>query len=90
MEIRIAEAREPEPSITLLATIPVGTDDGRRLAGLVIDQLCSVGSRLAEQGRGCTITWEMVPGTKPVLAGDDAERLDLDLMPESTLAADAE
>lgn len=61
MRIQIAEAQSPEPSITLLATIPIGLDDGRRIVGLVIDQLCRVGTVLCEQGRPCTITWELQP-----------------------------
>ena len=61
MRIHIAEAQTPEPSITLLASIPIGTDDGRRIVGLVIDQLSLVGAILSEQGRGCVITWELIP-----------------------------
>jgi hypothetical protein len=61
MHIVIAEAIKPEPSITLLATIPIGLHDGQRIVQLVIDQLCAVGSTLCEQGKGCVITWELVP-----------------------------
>ena len=61
MRIAIAEAEAPEPSITILATIPCEVDEGRRIVGLVIDQLCSVATTLGASGRGCVITWEVVP-----------------------------